>query len=352
MTESAGLERGYRRLLGAYPLSFRREQEEEMLAVLMAGASPGQRWPGLAEAADVIRSGLGMRLRRAGLPPGSLGWADALMVFSLAVPLLVVAVGLLDVALPYPLPRVSEVGFRDPYAPREFGGLSLLHVPSFDIAVGGQVLIAVVVLLGLRRLALAVVAAAAAGFWIAAANNAGIPEPMWVLGAAALPLEALALIVVPSGRRDRWLLRWREGVGLLLAAGAVQVLTLMSDARSPFAWPTIVLQSTATSAHFKILPQPGIEGYVAAILVLAAAVAGLAVTLKISRFVLLLVVLCYPVVAQLVASVRYEHTDLMDFFRAGNLAVLWLPPLLLLAGIMIHAYTRLRERVVRQPGSA
>jgi hypothetical protein len=42
----------------------------------------------------------------------------------------------------------------------------------------------------------------------------------------------------------------------------------------------------------------------------------------------------------------------MDFFRAGNLAVLWLPPLLLLAGIMIHAYTGLRARAVRQPGSA
>ena len=49
MTGPAGLERGYRWLLAAYPRSFRREQEEEMLGVLMAGASAGRRWPGLAE---------------------------------------------------------------------------------------------------------------------------------------------------------------------------------------------------------------------------------------------------------------------------------------------------------------
>ena len=58
-------------------------------------------------------------------------------------------------------------------------------------------------LLGLRRLGLAVVVAAAAGFWIAAARvpggGYGIPEPMWVLGAAAFPLEAVALIAVPGG---------------------------------------------------------------------------------------------------------------------------------------------------------
>jgi hypothetical protein len=36
----------------------------------------------------------------------------------------------------------------------------------------------------------------------------------------------------------------------------------------------------------------------------------------------------------------------------GHLAVLYLPPLLLLAGIMIVACTGQRPRAVRQPGSA
>ncbi|HEY6276945.1 MAG TPA: hypothetical protein VIX86_11500 [Streptosporangiaceae bacterium] len=63
MTDQANLERGYRRLLAWYPRAFRRENGQEILAVLMACAPDGQRRPGLAESADLIRSGLWMRLR-------------------------------------------------------------------------------------------------------------------------------------------------------------------------------------------------------------------------------------------------------------------------------------------------
>ena len=63
MTDQADLERGYRRLLAWYPREFRRENGQEILAVLMAGARDGQRRPGVAESADLIRSGVWMRLR-------------------------------------------------------------------------------------------------------------------------------------------------------------------------------------------------------------------------------------------------------------------------------------------------
>jgi hypothetical protein len=63
MTDSADLEQGYRRLLAWYPRAFRQENGQEILAVLMAGARDGQRRPGLAESADLIRNGLWMRLR-------------------------------------------------------------------------------------------------------------------------------------------------------------------------------------------------------------------------------------------------------------------------------------------------
>jgi hypothetical protein len=63
MNSSASLERGYRRLLASYPRAFRRENQEEILAVLMATADEDQRRPGLAISADLIRSGLLMRLR-------------------------------------------------------------------------------------------------------------------------------------------------------------------------------------------------------------------------------------------------------------------------------------------------
>jgi len=63
MTDQANLERAYRRLLAWYPREFRDENGPEILAVLMAAAREGQRRPGLAESADLIRSGLWMRLR-------------------------------------------------------------------------------------------------------------------------------------------------------------------------------------------------------------------------------------------------------------------------------------------------
>jgi hypothetical protein len=63
MTDQANLERAYRRLLASYPRAFRREQGQELLAVLMACAPDGQRRPSLASCADLVGSGLRMRLR-------------------------------------------------------------------------------------------------------------------------------------------------------------------------------------------------------------------------------------------------------------------------------------------------
>jgi hypothetical protein len=63
MTDQEHLERAYRRLLAWYPREFRHENGQEILAVLMADAPDGQRRPGLAQSADLIRSGLWLRLR-------------------------------------------------------------------------------------------------------------------------------------------------------------------------------------------------------------------------------------------------------------------------------------------------
>jgi hypothetical protein len=62
MSESADLERRYRRLLAGYPAAFRREHEQEILAVLMAGADEEQERPRLGEAANLIKHALWMRL--------------------------------------------------------------------------------------------------------------------------------------------------------------------------------------------------------------------------------------------------------------------------------------------------
>jgi hypothetical protein len=63
MNNSAELERGYRRVLACYPKAFRRENEDEILGVLIDTAEEGQQRIGLAEAAALIRGGLRMRLR-------------------------------------------------------------------------------------------------------------------------------------------------------------------------------------------------------------------------------------------------------------------------------------------------
>ncbi len=56
------LERRYRRLLACYPRFFRSDSEDEILAVVIACSRPGQRWPGPAECADLLRSAVRMRL--------------------------------------------------------------------------------------------------------------------------------------------------------------------------------------------------------------------------------------------------------------------------------------------------
>jgi hypothetical protein len=63
VTDTATLERSYQRLLACYPRAFRREHEQEMLAVLMAGVRGDQRRPGLAESGDLLRNALWLRLR-------------------------------------------------------------------------------------------------------------------------------------------------------------------------------------------------------------------------------------------------------------------------------------------------
>ena len=62
MSDSTQLERRYRRLLAFYPKAFRREHEQEMLSVLIAGAAGGQRRPSLDEAIDLVGNAIFMRM--------------------------------------------------------------------------------------------------------------------------------------------------------------------------------------------------------------------------------------------------------------------------------------------------
>jgi hypothetical protein len=62
VSDASELERAYRRLLAGYPRSFRHENGEEIMAVLLATARDGQRRPGIAESADLLKGALRMRM--------------------------------------------------------------------------------------------------------------------------------------------------------------------------------------------------------------------------------------------------------------------------------------------------
>ena len=59
---SSDLERGYRRLIACYPRSFRKDNEEEILTVLLATAEDGRQRPGLSESVDLIKGAVRMRM--------------------------------------------------------------------------------------------------------------------------------------------------------------------------------------------------------------------------------------------------------------------------------------------------
>jgi hypothetical protein len=62
MNSMPELERGYRRLVAFYPKSFRQDNGEEIISVLMATASDGQQRPGLTESADLLKGAFRMRM--------------------------------------------------------------------------------------------------------------------------------------------------------------------------------------------------------------------------------------------------------------------------------------------------
>jgi len=87
MNEEVTLERSYRRILAWYPRSFRTDSEDEILAVLLATAEDGQTRAGLAEAWDLVRGAVRMRLWPAAPRPRSVRVAVKLMLAGAAAEL-------------------------------------------------------------------------------------------------------------------------------------------------------------------------------------------------------------------------------------------------------------------------
>ena len=336
MTGASGLEQGYRRLLAWYPGAFRRDHADEILGVLMASAGEGQRRPRLAEAADLLWSGLTMRLRGSALTGESRPWSDALALFSLVAPLFLLLADVLVVALPYRLQPISRFRFiiRAFGGNSELGGLGLLHRPIFDVTVGLGVVVAILVLLGLRWMALAVMAASVV-YWAAARQMIPwVPYPLQLLTTGGYLVEAAALIASPGPRRGRQLVNWRYGVVLLAGAAAVQLSTFLYDA-------------TSRPVFLEGAPSSRSTLYLAGSVVLAVAAVILVLAWKLSRyFLLLLAVMCYPYAMQLAFTPSSSGSDLLGSPTPVHLAALFLPPVLFACGTVLAAVAPRRSRLL------
>lgn len=336
MTDSRGLERGYRWLLACYPRAFRREHAEEVLAVLMANAPQGQKRPRLAESADVFWSALKMHLRGPRPGPENRPWADALALFSLVAPLFLLLMDILNVTLPYRLRPDSRIPFLARILSRnpEIGGLHLLSVHIFTITVGAEVVIAVLVLLGLRWAALAALVATAVYWGAAGQLIPWIPYPLQLVTTGVFIVEAAALTASPGPRRGRQLVNWRLGVVLLVVAASVHVSTFRYN--------------TMTFPGRLLPPQPSAALiYLAGGAVLAVAAVVLAVVWKLNPYILLLLAaMFWPYAIQLAFVSTGGTTDLLGNPTPLHLITLYLPPVLFACGVLLTAAVPRRSRLL------
>lgn len=333
MNDEAILERRYRWLLRWYPPSFRNENEDEVLGVLMAGARDGKRWPSVAEAANVLRSALRMRFR---LPPAGSenpGWSDAWAAFSVLAPvfLLVTSLAVAEVP-PYFLQMRSRAAWFNANVLPRYDWLPFpWDARAFYILLIFQAVIVTAVLAGWRWVALAMTLGSAV-YW--GATQVTYPEPVTLLTAAAYILETAALLASPGPRRGRTLLTWRHGGLLFLAVAAVKLSSLTW-------WVTIMPASQLIGDP---RPRADILLIVAAVLAVAAVI-GPAALRQGGHTSVLMAALLYPYAIEFASRV-FGSGSYADLLRLDitplHLVILFLMPLVMaLLAILIAARLRL-----------
>ncbi len=281
-----------------------------------------------------------MRLFPARSGPERRGLADGLAVFSLVAPLFLLSADLLQVVLSYPPPR-SPVPLS--HVTLENSGTALLRIRLFDTWAGLEVVLAVLVLLGLRRLALLVVIPAMLVYF--GVGNTGlywIPDPLVLITAGVLLLEFAALLGSPGPRHGRGLVSWRYGVMLLLAAGSFQAFADWYALTAP--------------PYFRWLLHPGAAGYLVTGTVLAVAALVLAVVFRLNRYFLLaFAAACYPCAIQLVFNQGPAglllRPNLLGNPSPAHLAVLFAPPVLFALGVVFTAAVRRYGRASAEPAA-
>jgi len=229
------LEARYRRLMRFYPAWYRARHGEELLGVLMTAAAPGQRRPGAREMADLLWSGLKIRARTILRGAGRAPWTEAFALFAVLLPLLLLLLRVTQAVINgtrygFSSPAGILVGYPDPDL-----WARVFRLNPFMIALTGDLthaltagplpplVLAVLVVLGLRRTA-AAVAASVPLIYLAIELTGGYSLDAGPRGDLILyfyAIEALALLV-SAGARPSWkTLRWQPTVLLAIAAVAL-----------------------------------------------------------------------------------------------------------------------------------
>jgi hypothetical protein len=218
MTEVSALERRYRRLLAAYPPPHRQVHGEEMVGVLLASAGPRQRWPRLADAADLIAGATRIRFRALRGRAGDPAWRDALALVSVIAPMLLLADGLATADLVGVAIRSATGSPENPFW--------LAYPWNWSITFGPAIVM-VFALAGWRRsvavTALATTVGATVPLILSSASY--LASPGMALRVYLGLLTAAGALLSPGPRRGTEILRW-QGVAVIgLAALGLAELT-------------------------------------------------------------------------------------------------------------------------------
>jgi hypothetical protein len=244
------LEAGYRRLLRWYPASYRARHEDEILGVLMAAAHDGQRRPGARDRADLVWSGLRIRIRTILRGAEGESWQQALAWFAVLLPLLMViqrAADLIVRGAEYHFGSPADIligAYGDPGSYTRSFQLNPFHIAFTGNLTGAltagplpALILAALVLLGLRRAAAAFAAFIPLAFLGIALTSGytlgGGPSTTGTL--YAYGIEALALFAAPGAAAGWRALRLRPTV--LLAVGTIALGVSVNGGLWPLATP-------------------------------------------------------------------------------------------------------------------
>ncbi|SCF14130.1 hypothetical protein GA0074695_3759 [Micromonospora viridifaciens] len=338
------LERRYRRLLAIYPWEHRRAYEEEMLAVLLADARPGQTRPSVGDAVNLLGAGLRARLRVGARGFTEPAWADAAAVTGVLVALVLVAAAgwsLVDQAVPGPL-------LPPPVRP---GGPDQVDW----LRVGGWAAVLVAALVGLRRVA-AGLAWAGVAAWVVLVGSSVTGQSAYVIDTLpqfALALLAAGALTLPAPSRRALRLLGRRGLAAFTLAAVLPVGVLAASRLGhPTADPADV--NPWYSFHGLYARSPVMIVLFLAVLGLAAVAVLFGLAALAPRVRWRLVVLLSPVAALTLlidTPLAGEVVDALGLYTIPLVVTRWaalllVPAMTFLAGVVLLRHREATRRVV------